>query len=218
MGQGSTFKRRLRDASVVDLLFYLMLLVCVVLQAWGYSFTDRAYMGSVALMGILVVAKIASSRYGARELIICAMLIGSGLFFAVRAHRYTLLLTAVLLIAAKDIDIDELLERYLVIQAMGIFALPSLYEGLGIVAIEAQSAGLPTICSMGVAEDANVSSLFQRVSLDDGPAAWVSTIVDNAGVREPVLGSEGVKAHGFDVRDNSLKMQEWYLKEAADAR
>ena len=103
-------------------------------------------------------------------------------------------------------------------QAMDIFVLPSLYEGLGIVAIEAQSAGLPTICSMGVAEDANVSSLFQRASLDDGPAAWVSAIVDNAGVREPVLGPEGVKAHGFDVRDNSLKMQEWYLKEAADAR
>lgn len=150
MGQGSTFKRRLRDASVVDLFFYLMLLVCVVFQTWGYSFTDRAYMGSVALMDI--------------------------------------------------------------------FVLPSLYEGLGLVAIEAQSAGLPTICSMGVAEDANVSPLFQRVSLDDGPAAWVSTIVDNAGVRESALGPEGVKAHGFDVRDSSLKMQEWYLKEAADAR
>jgi glycosyltransferase involved in cell wall biosynthesis len=56
-------------------------------------------------------------------------------------------------------------------QAMDVFALPSLYEGLGIVAIEAQSAGLPTICSTGVAEDANVSPLFQRMSLDDGAAA-----------------------------------------------
>ncbi len=123
MGQGSTFKRRLRDASVVDLLFYLMLLVCVVFQTWGYSFTDRAYMGSVVLMGILVVAKIASARYSASELIICAMLIGSGLFFAVRAHRYTLLLTAVLLIAAKGIDIDELLEKYLVIKTFALVAL-----------------------------------------------------------------------------------------------
>lgn len=44
------------------------------------------------------------------------------------------------------------------------------------------------------------------------------TSVDNAGMRDPVLGPKGVKAHDFDVRDNSLKMQEWYLKEAADVR
>lgn len=103
-------------------------------------------------------------------------------------------------------------------QAMDVFVLPSLYEGLGIVAIEAQSAGLPTICSTGVAEDANVSPLFLRVPLDDGPAAWARTIVDNAGVREPILGPEGVKDHGFDVKGNSAKLQNWYLKEAADAR
>jgi glycosyltransferase involved in cell wall biosynthesis len=103
-------------------------------------------------------------------------------------------------------------------QAMDVFVLPSLFEGLGIVAIEAQSAGLPTICSKGVAEDANVSPLFQRVPLEDGPSAWVRAIVDNVGVREPVLGPDGAKAHGFDVKDSSLKMQEWYLKEVADAR
>jgi glycosyltransferase involved in cell wall biosynthesis len=102
-------------------------------------------------------------------------------------------------------------------QAMDVFALPSLYEGLGIVAIEAQSAGLPTICSTGVAEDANVSRLFQRVPLEDGPSAWANAIVDNAGVREPVMGPEGAKAHGFDVKDDSVKLQEWYLKEASDA-
>jgi hypothetical protein len=103
-------------------------------------------------------------------------------------------------------------------QAMDVFALPSLYEGLGIVAIEAQSAGLPTICSTGVAEDANVSPLFQRMSLDDGAAAWADTIVGNAGVREPVLGPEGAKAHGFDVKDKSKMLQDWYLREAADVR
>ena len=103
-------------------------------------------------------------------------------------------------------------------QAMDVFVLPSLYEGLGIVAIEAQSSGLPTICSDGVAEDANVSPLFGRMSLRDSPEAWAETIVKAAGERDCVAGAAGARAHGFDVRDNASKMQEWYLAEARYAR
>ena len=103
-------------------------------------------------------------------------------------------------------------------QAMDAFVLPSLYEGLGIVAIEAQSSGLPTICSDGVAEDANVSSLFERMSLEDSPRAWAEAIVSAVGTRDSAAGAAGARAHGFDVRDNAAKMQEWYLTEARDAR
>lgn len=103
-------------------------------------------------------------------------------------------------------------------QAMDVFVLPSLYEGLGIVAIESQSAGLSTICSDGVAEDANVSPLFSRMSLEDSPKAWAEAVVAAAGNRDRVAGPAGAKAHGFDVRDNAVKMQEWYLREARGAR
>ena len=103
-------------------------------------------------------------------------------------------------------------------QAMDVFVLPSLYEGLGIVAIEAQSSGLPTICSDGVAEDANVSPLFERMSLDDSPRAWAEAIVKAAGSRNCASGAAGAKAHCFDVRDNAAKMQEWYLMQASNVR
>lgn len=103
-------------------------------------------------------------------------------------------------------------------QAMDVFVLPSLYEGLGIVAIEAQSAGLPTICSNGVAEDANVSPLFSRMALEDSPKAWAEAIVKAADTRDCAGGAAGARAHGFDVRDNAAKMQEWYLGEARDGR
>lgn len=103
-------------------------------------------------------------------------------------------------------------------QAMDVFVLPSLYEGLGIVAIEAQSSGLPTICSDGVAEDADVSPLFGRMSLQDSPKAWAEAIVKAAGARDCAAGAAGARAHGFDVRDNAAKMQEWYLAEARYAK
>ena len=41
-------------------------------------------------------------------------------------------------------------------QAMDIFAFPSYYEGLGIVAIEAIAAGLPVIASTGVPNDIDI--------------------------------------------------------------
>lgn len=46
-------------------------------------------------------------------------------------------------------------------QAMDVFLLPSLYEGLGMVAIEAQSAGLPCVLSDNVPHEAIV------VKIDD---------------------------------------------------
>ena len=46
--------------------------------------------------------------------------------------------------------------------AMDCFAFPSIYEGLGMVAVEAQAAGLRVIASKNVPLDANVGNFEQR--------------------------------------------------------
>jgi glycosyltransferase involved in cell wall biosynthesis len=57
--------------------------------------------------------------------------------------------------------------------AFDVFLLPSFHEGLPVVSIEAQAAGLPCVLTSSIAQEADiVPGLVKRVSLDESPAAW----------------------------------------------
>lgn len=55
--------------------------------------------------------------------------------------------------------------------AFDVFCLPSLYEGLGVVGIEAQCAGVPCIFSSEVPKEVNVSGHAQFLPIDS-PEEW----------------------------------------------
>jgi glycosyltransferase involved in cell wall biosynthesis len=67
----------------------------------------------------------------------------------------------------------------LMLGAMDVFLFPSNWgEGLPLVMIEAQAAGLPCIISNHLTEEANiVRPLIRRVSLDQPPSSWAETIL-----------------------------------------
>lgn len=60
--------------------------------------------------------------------------------------------------------------------AADIFLLPSLYEGMGIVCIEAQATGLQTILSNEITKEVAVTDLVHYLDLKDSASKWASNI------------------------------------------
>ncbi|MBM6723633.1 glycosyltransferase [Pseudoflavonifractor phocaeensis] len=60
------------------------------------------------------------------------------------------------------------------LQTMDVFCLPSRFEGLGIVLVEAQAAGLPCLISQAVPEEGVLTDLVTRLPLERN--LWVEKI------------------------------------------
>jgi len=82
--------------------------------------------------------------------------------------------------------------------AMDAFVFPSRFEGLGIVAVEAQAAGLPVVCSEHVPQEAFVTSDIRSMSLDSGAQAWADALL-NCASQEREKAHETVRQAGFDI-------------------
>ena len=97
-------------------------------------------------------------------------------------------------------------------QAMDYFLLPSLYEGLPGTAIEAQAGGLPGILSDTVTEEAVVTDLLQRRSIKEEPKVWAEEIMKKSiAVEDRDQYAQKVKEASFDVKEQAIKMQQFYL-------
>ncbi|MGL5061790.1 MAG: glycosyltransferase family 1 protein [Microcoleus sp.] len=66
----------------------------------------------------------------------------------------------------------------LMLSAMDMFLLPSLYEALGLVLIEAQAAGLPCVFSDVIPDEADaVKHLVRRISLSRSASEWAEAVI-----------------------------------------
>ena len=98
-------------------------------------------------------------------------------------------------------------------QAMDVFVFPSLFEGLGIVAIEAQAAGIPVICSEGLPPDAEVSPLYKKLYLADSKEKWAEEAIEIA--KHPLCHTnmqQYIIDAGYDMSSTALEMQNYYLQ------
>lgn len=86
------------------------------------------------------------------------------------------------------------------LQAFDIFLMPSLYEGLPVVGIEAQAAGLKCFMSDVITRKVDITGNVDFISLDKSPEEWAGRIIDEykSFVRKDV--SDIIKKKHFDVQ------------------
>lgn len=103
-------------------------------------------------------------------------------------------------------DINELY------QAMDAFVFPSIFEGLGIVNIEAQASGLMTFCSSAVPKEAEICPLYTSIPLEFGAEYWAQAIIEKCENREERTDmTMYVKNSGYDVEALAEHLQEFYI-------
>lgn len=98
------------------------------------------------------------------------------------------------------------------LQAADCFLFPSVWEGFGMVAVEAQAAGLPVICNTTIPQTVSVSKKCLFVSTDD-LNAWKRSAIDliNSSSRNDAHTMSEIVEKGFDIKTSSRLLTEFYL-------
>ena len=148
-----------------------------------------------------IFAKIAAHDSDAKLL-----LVGDGsMLLEIKEKVASLNLSDKVIFTGVRSDIPDLM------QAMDIFVLPSLYEGLPVTMVEAQASGLPCIISDKVPPECILTEgLVDVMPLSAGAEAWADAILEKRNIPRTGRSAE-IAAHGFDITTEAVKLQEFYL-------
>ena len=94
-------------------------------------------------------------------------------------------------------------------QAFDTFCMPSFYEGLPMVGVEAQAAGVPCIFADTITPEVLLLSSSCMLSLHDSAAQWAQRILSLKNTPR-INGVPQVREKGFDITQIAEQMQHFY--------
>ncbi len=104
---------------------------------------------------------------------------------------------------------DDIKQFY---NAFDAFLLPSLYEGMPVVGLEAQCCGLPVFFSTNITEETTACDLANYISLSDSPDRWADMIVEKVAdnMRNRRSRVDDIIKSGFDSTSEAHRLQLFY--------
>ena len=123
-----------------------------------------------------------------------------------REYAHDLIENKDIIFLGKREDADKLY------QAMDVFLLPSLYEGLPVVLVESQTAGLPSFTSDVVTKQVDLTDLINYYPLDKSAQDWAKMIKKYLNNKDRNSYYDIMESQGFDVKDVALELEKLYLK------
>lgn len=103
-------------------------------------------------------------------------------------------------------------------RAADVLLFPSRQEGLGMVAVEAQAAGLPVLASTAVpAECIVIPELYDALDLDASMEAWAGALLRNMQKPRPPLDfcRRVMEASPFSIANSARRLEEIYTRRSA---
>lgn len=103
---------------------------------------------------------------------------------------------------------EDIIEFY---NAMDCFLLPSLYEGLPVVGVEAECCGLPMFFSTEIPKESSpCDDLGIFVGLNKSAVEWAKIVLNKIKQVERADHSDEVKRTGFDSLTEAVKLLRYY--------
>lgn len=122
----------------------------------------------------------------------------------IRKKIYKLGLNQKVLVMVDRDDVDKLY------QALDIFVMPSLFEGLPVVGVEAQANGLPCIFSDHISNEVILTSNAKSYCLNKSAEDWAMQIMHQDVSRNSSAFLE-MKNNGYDIKSEAKKLERWYI-------
>ena len=174
-----------------------------------YDITDKYVMGHIGRFNSVKNHKFLLDVFGETLKIqpnSVLMLVGGGeLFEDIKTYAGTLGIGDKVIFTGVTQDVNQYL------QVMDCFVFPSLYEGLGIVAIEAECLGIPCFINNTLPSELYINENVFGLSLNKSAKEWAEFIVRNSNKKIPEqIAKEKISNAGYDINATAKQLEEFY--------